>query len=198
MTRPEPIAQRPRRRLASPIAAAPAALLMLAVLSPSALAEGGLHEPPEQPFEITQEVLAQSVTSYDAPGSITSLGSTEPAEEQLIVLEADILFPSNAWDPPEAASARLADLVADIPEGVTVQVSGHTDSRPVDQSHYDFDNQQLSENRAQAVADVLATQRPDLTLEVEGLGDLEPAVSENPDDPATFAANRRVELRYGE
>ncbi|EYT49849.1 OmpA family protein [Brachybacterium muris] len=79
-----------------------------------------------------------------------------------------------------------------------MQVGGHTDSRPVDRSQYDFDNQQLSEHRAQAVAAALAADRPDLTLEVEGFGDEQPAVSEDPDDPSTYAANRRVELRYGE
>ena len=114
------------------------------------------------------------------------------------MLETDILFASNAWDLPAPAASKIVELAAEVPEGATVQVGGHTDSRPVDRSQYDFDNQQLSEHRAQAVADALAAERPDLTLEVEGFGDEQPAVSENPDDPSTYAANRRVELRYEE
>ena len=114
------------------------------------------------------------------------------------MLETDILFASNAWELPAPAASKIVELAAEVPEGATVQVGGHTDSRPVDRSQYDFDNQQLSEHRAQAVADALAAERPDLTLEVEGFGDEQPAVSENPDDPSTYAANRRVELRYGE
>lgn len=180
------------------LTAGSATLLALTLLAPHALAEVISDGPPEQGFEITDQVLEDSITRYDAAESVTSLGSTEPAEEEVIVLETDILFASNSWDLPEPAGTRIAELAAEVPEGATVQVSGHTDSRPVDRSRYDFDNQQLSEHRAQAVADALAAERPDLTLEVEGLGDQDPAVTENPDDPASFAANRRVELRYGD
>ena len=195
------------RAPAARIAAGSAMLLMLAPLTPSALAEDGMNERPEQPFEVTEEILADSVTRFDPADSIThfdptasvtSLGSTEPAEDQVIVLETDILFVSNAWDLPAGAATRIAELAAEVPDGATIQVGGHTDSRPVDRSRYDFDNQQLSEHRAQAVADALADARPDLTLEVEGFGDQDPAVAENPDDPSSFAANRRVELRYGD
>lgn len=186
------------RTPAARIAAGSAMLLMLATLTPPALAENGMNERPEQPFEITEKILADSVTHFDPTASVTSLGSTEPAEDQVIVLETDILFVSNAWDLPAGAATRIAELAAEVPDGATIQVGGHTDSRPVDRSRYDFDNQQLSEHRAQAVADALAGARPDLTLEVEGFGDQDPAVAENPDDPSSFAANRRVELRYGD
>lgn len=63
---------------------------------------------------------------------------------------------------------------------------------------HELDNQQLSENRAQAVADALANTRTDLALDVDGFGDTQPAVTEDPDDPTTFAANRRVEIRFEE
>ena len=203
MTRTSPHA---RRRLAR-LTAGSATLLALALVTPHAVAEVISDGPPEPGFEITEEVhsdsitrfdVDDSITRYDAPSSITSLGSTEPDQEETIVLETDILFASNAWDLPAPAASKIVELAAEVPEGATVQVGGHTDSRPVDRSQYDFDNQQLSEHRAQAVADALAAERPDLTLEVDGFGDEQPAVSENPDDPSTYAANRRVELRYGE
>lgn len=183
-----------------------ASALLLALGAPAALAEGETEGPPEQPFEITDEILqrsitvydpARSITEYDPARSITELGGSEPAEDEVIVLEADILFPSNAWDLSDGAAARIVELAAEIPEGATVQVGGHTDSLPVDRSQYDFDNQQLSENRAQAVADALTAERPDLTLEVTGHGDAKPAAGGGGDD-AGNAADRRVELRYGD
>lgn len=195
-----------RRRLAR-LTAGSATLLALALVTPHAVAEVISDGPPEPGFEVTEEVLsdsitrfdaAESITRFDATESITSLGGTDTdTEEDVIVLETDILFASNAWDLPAPAASKIVELAAEVPEGATVQVGGHTDSRPVDRSQYDFDNQQLSEHRAQAVADALAAERPDLTLEVEGFGDEQPAVSEDPDDPSTYAANRRVELRYG-
>lgn len=195
MTRTSPHA---RRRLAR-LTAGSATLLALALVTPHAVAEVISDGPPEPGFELTEEVLSDSITRFDAAESITSLGGTDTdTEEDVIVLETDILFASNAWELPAPAASKIVELAAEVPEGATVQVGGHTDSRPVDRSQYDFDNQQLSEHRAQAVADALAAERPDLTLEVEGFGDEQPAVSENPDDPSTYAANRRVELRYGE
>lgn len=195
MTRTSPHA---RRRLAR-LTAGSATLLALALVTPHAVAEVISDGPPEPGFEVTEEVLSDSITRFDAAESITSLGGTDTdTEEDVIVLETDILFASNAWELPAPAASKIVELAAEVPEGATVQVGGHTDSRPVDRSQYDFDNQQLSEHRAQAVADALAAGRPDLTLEVEGFGDEQPAVSENPDDPSTYAANRRVELRYGE
>lgn len=189
------------------LAAVASALAALTLTASPALAEGGIDEPPEQPFEITDEILdrsitvydpARSITEYDPARSITELGGSEPAEDEVIVLEADILFASNAWDLPGGAADRIAELAADIPEGASVQVDGHTDALPVDRTKYDFDNQQLSENRAQAVADALAEERPDLTLEVTGHGDTKPAASGGAEDSASLAKNRRVELRYGD
>lgn len=49
------------------LAACAAALLVLAIASPPALADGEAEGPPEQPFEITQKVLDDSITTYVAP-----------------------------------------------------------------------------------------------------------------------------------
>ncbi|MGO1193365.1 MAG: OmpA family protein, partial [Nesterenkonia sp.] len=76
-----------------------------------------------------------------------------------------------------------------------VEVNGHTDSNPVPEGH-DLDTQVLAENRAEAGAEVLGDERPDLELSVEGFGEDQPAVEEDEEDPDTFAANRRVEIRY--
>ena len=195
MTRTSPHA---RRRLAR-LTAGSATLLALALVTPHAVAEVISDGPPEPGFEVTEEVLSDSITRFDAAESITSLGGTDTdTEEDVIVLETDILFASNAWELPAPAASKIVELAAEVPEGATVQVGGHTDSRPVDRSQYDFDNQQLSENRAQAVADALTAERPDLTLEVTGHGDAKPAAAGGGGDDAGNAADRRVELRYGD
>lgn len=161
------------------------------------------QRPPVISWEVTDATLADSVTRFDAPASITvydaqssveSLGD-EDSEDDVIVLEADILFAAMEWELSEQSDARIVDLTERVPEGASIEVHGHTDSNPMPAEH-DVDNQGLSENRAQAVADVLAEERSDLELNVEGFGADQPAESEDPDDPGTYAANRRVEIRY--
>ncbi|WP_120005798.1 OmpA family protein [Nesterenkonia muleiensis] len=189
-----------------------AAVLTLPVLSAApGAAEGAPPPDPEEAHFQYEEHLSESflndhvssldpeefVHGLDPEGFVETLADTESDEEGVIVLETDILFDPNEWELPSTAGSRLAELVEEVPEGASVEVNGHTDSRPVDETVYDFDNQALSENRAQAVADALADERPDLNLTVEGFGDSDPAVDEDEDDPSTFAANRRVEIRHG-
>lgn len=156
--------------------------------------------PPEQPPTPTAAQLENSVTLFDrdnvllfsVDGSVVPLETTATEQgETTITLATDILFEPDQWDIPANAADRIVELVADIPDGAGVQVSGHTDS--IDGA---VDNQELSENRADAVAAVIADARPDLELEVAGYADSRPAVTENPDDPASYAANRRVEIVY--
>lgn len=156
-------------------------------------------------WEVTDKIISQSITRFSVDDSITrfaveesvtSLGEAEPEEEDVIVLEADILFSAMLWDLSDSAEQRIADLAEEIPDGAAVEVNGHTDSRPMPEDH-DLDNLGLSEHRAQAVADALESARPDLDLTVEGFGDTQPAETESDDDPSSFAANRRVEIRYG-
>lgn len=167
-------------------------------------ADPELLQPPTVDWEVTSQILADSVTTFDPADSITrfsaedsveDLGETTGQEEDIIVLQADILFAAMEWDLPDNAAARLEGELAEVPEGAAVRVHGHTDSRPMPADH-EVDNQGLSENRAQAVADAVAEVRPDLDLDVEGFGDTQPAVEETAGDQDTFAANRRVEIRY--
>ncbi|GAA1810743.1 OmpA family protein [Nesterenkonia flava] len=199
----------PFRSLALPSAGLLLACGLLAG-APSAYASGQEDEQlpdsaPEIPAEgresLHDYILAPDAEDYilriDPEDYIDRLGTSESEEDDVIVLETDILFPAMEWELPASAAGSIGDLVDVVPEGATVRVHGHTDSNPVPEG-YDFDNQQLSENRAQAVADVLEQERPDLRLEVEGFGDSQPAVQEDPEDPGTLAENRRVEIRYGE
>jgi len=137
----------------------------------------------------------EAIIRFDKDRFIEQLGEQESEEDDVIVLETDILFEPNSWELPEAAAAKLEEIVQDVPEGATVSVTGHTDSRAVPEIH-DFDNQELSEKRAQAVAEALETQRSDFDITSEGLAAAEPAVTEDPENPGTYAANRRVEIRH--
>lgn len=169
-------------------------------------AEPAQDPPPEPEGGVTTGMLHESVTVfnaadavrlYDPSGHVIALGDEREVEdgETTISLSTDLLFTENSWDLPSSAPRRIAELVSDVPDGATVQVVGHTDTQqPVG---HDFDNQELSENRAEAVAEVLRDERPDLDLEVSGLGDTQPAVTPDPEDPTTHAANRRVEISYG-
>lgn len=132
--------------------------------------------------------------AYEVEGTVRQLETVEAEDgETTISLATDILFTPNSWELPGGASGRIEELVADIPDGASVAVTGHTDSTP---TGTDFDNQELSENRAGAVADVLRETRADLELDVSGRGAEQPAASEDPEDPETLAENRRVEIVY--
>lgn len=173
-----------------------AAGLLACVLIPTAAAAAPQGPPPEPEGGISQGDLHASIKVWDISDNIIELGQSAD-EDDVLVLETDLLFAAMEWELPSQAESRISSLVEDIPEGAGVDVHGHTDSNPVPEGS-DFDNQDLSENRAQAVAELLERERPDLDLSVEGFGDSEPAVAEDPDDPSTYAANRRVEIRYGE
>lgn len=180
-------------------------LLLTGAIAAAADTESPSPEATEQP-DLTGDSWDQAVIAYDPDDAIMRydrdrfveyLGDREADEDNVIVLETDILFEPNSWELPDSASAAIDELVADVPDGAVTEVTGHTDSRPVPES-FDFDNQTLSERRADAVAEVLETERPDFDIRVEGLGDSEPAETEDPEEPGTFAANRRVEIRYGD
>lgn len=160
-------------------------------------------EPPVDPPSPSPEQLRGSVTTYvpdDLVRStktytidgVTTLESTSTeGGDTTISLATDILFEPDRWDVPQAAVDRIAQLVADVPQGEQVEVAGHTDAIVGA-----VDNQLLSENRAGAVAAVVAAARPDLVLSVAGYADTRPAVTDNPQDAATLAANRRVEITF--
>lgn len=170
------------------------AALALALTASSAAAAGQDEEDRGEPSEA---MLARSVRAFDGgvrtfDPVVTSLGSnTTEGEETVITLAADILFTPDSWDLPGSATDRIEALLEDIPDGAVVRVHGHTDS--VDGA---VENQLLSENRAGAVAEVIASVRPDLVLEEAGFADTRPVVTEVPGDPSTRTANRRVEIRY--
>lgn len=196
MCDPQVISPTRRRPLIS------AALAGLLVFGTPAVAGANVVQtaPPPPPADLPD--LSDFIVRYDPQDWVRTLGEApeqtgSEAEDDVVVLEADFLFAAMEWEFSEHAAARIAELVEEVPDDTDVNVHGHTDSNPVPEG-YDFDNQELSDRRAEAVAEVLEEERPDLTLNVEGFGDSDPAVAEDPDDPSTYAANRRVEIRYGD
>ncbi|WP_198392407.1 OmpA family protein [Brevibacterium yomogidense] len=118
----------------------------------------------------------------------------ESASGSMITLDTDILFDFDSADLSDDAQKKIEELTEDIPTGATVTVAGHTDSRGED----DY-NQDLSERRAEAVAQVLTDAEGSLTVETEGHGAKDPVASETTDgedDPDGRAQNRRVEITF--
>ncbi|WP_344246004.1 OmpA family protein [Isoptericola hypogeus] len=138
---------------------------------------------------------ADSTFALRPEDSTTSLEREREDEgEKVVTLTSDLLFDFGKATLSPDAKAAVADLATEIPQDATVRVDGYTDSVGSDAF-----NARLSTKRANAVADVLAAERPDLTLTVAGHGEADP-VAENEaggaDNPAGRALNRRVEVTY--
>lgn len=121
---------------------------------------------------------------------------TTDGEDTVVSLDTDVLFEFGEADLSEEAARAVADAVKDVPDGVTIEVVGHTDS-----IGSDADNLALSKRRAQAVATAIETERDDLTTKVSGKGEKDPVApntSGNEDNPEGREKNRRVEIRYAD
>ncbi|MFJ3403598.1 OmpA family protein [Promicromonospora sp. NPDC090134] len=118
----------------------------------------------------------------------------EEDEATTVRLTSDLLFRFGEHEVTESADEAIRGLLDDIPQGAKVAVDGHTDSIGDDTF-----NDQLSQRRADAVADILRDARPDLRLTVKGHGEKQPIAEnevEGKDNPAGRAKNRRVEVGY--
>lgn len=157
------------------------------------------EDPPEQ-----YGAGARHAVHYPlAARSETLNGVVTTIEEQTqeVSLPSDVLF--------EFGSAELSDEAADVIEsataklndeasGMTVTIEGHTDN--VDSAEL---NQQLSEDRAEAVAEVVGDLVDDsISLETIGYGYSRPQVPNTDADgdpiPENQERNRRVSFRYPE
>ncbi|WP_269808401.1 OmpA family protein [Cellulosimicrobium protaetiae] len=141
----------------------------------------------------TKRLDPGTATTFELDGAVTSFEYVEVVEDEVVVtLETDVLFDVDSAELSDAAVARVQEIAAELPDGVTASVLGHTDS-----VGEDADNLDLSQRRAQAVADAAGVARPDVTFDVQGLGESQLKVDEAGDDVADDRAqNRRVELRY--
>lgn len=102
----------------------------------------------------------------------------------------ETLFDTESAELTSAGVAVMNDMFTALAayKGITsISVVGHTDSRG--EEAY---NQTLSENRAQTVADLIAAEYPDASMDVKGMGETSPAASN--DTAEGRQLNRRVEV----
>lgn len=183
-----------RRHHAAVVAAA---LLLSAAPASAADPAENFPEPTSQQLDasVTVYTTAGSITVYDLAGSVGAVESrtTEGAEE-VLRLASDILFAFGSAQLSPEGTTRIGELVADLPQGVAVSVTGHTDSIGTGAA-----NLELSRQRAQAVAAAVTAARGDLQLMVDGRGASDPVApntSGGKDDAEGRRQNRRVEIRY--
>ena len=109
----------------------------------------------------------------------------------LVTFDSGILFGFDSSTLRAQARNNLSDLarvLAEDSDDYEVLVAGHTDD-----SGAEAYNQTLSERRASAASDYLATQGiPASQIRIVGLGEVEPVASN--ETPAGQEANRRVEV----
>ena len=121
----------------------------------------------------------------------------ETPEEVRLTLTADILFDFDKASIKPIAHDMLRTVAAEILKrpGVVVRIEGHTDAKGSDAY-----NQDLSEQRAEAVRAWLAeqAQMDAVEFETRGFGATQPAVpntlSDGGDAPLGRQRNRRVEI----
>ena len=149
--------------------------------------------------------LVNGVTITDAPkveplpalGKFPPVESLKPVEScgTVITLEDSILFDFGKSDIRSDAAHTLSKLATVLNDAKVpaAHIYGHTDS--VSDEAF---NQQLSEDRANAVSAELKKDGASATLDATGYGETKPiAPNENPDgsdNPAGRALNRRVEI----
>ena len=109
----------------------------------------------------------------------------------LVTFDSGILFGFDSSSLQAAARKNLGDLarvLAEDSDDYELLVAGHTDGSGTEEY-----NQRLSERRASAASDFLATQGiPGAQIRVQGLGEMEPVASN--ETSAGQEANRRVEV----
>lgn len=191
----------------------PGLLLVAAVTASLVLPIAGVLEPiqasgdvstiaPDDVPDVTDAELDATISDLELP--VENIVVPEPKDvvtesaddgQRVIGLDSDILFDFASASVVPAGSARIGELVADLPQGSALGIGGHTDSIGDDVS-----NLTLSQQRAEAVAAIVRAARADLVLTVTGYGESQPVAPNTTgaeDNPEGRALNRRVELRVG-
>lgn len=148
--------------------------------------------------QVTSEMVNRSVieleakdTTYELERSIEDMAhSTETGA----TIASDVLFEFGKSEISDESKKIIEDTIQDIPQGASVTVDGYTDSIGDDAT-----NQTLSEDRANAVKDVIMAKRSDLKVTAQGHGESDPVADNgtaDKDNPEGRAKNRRVELSF--
>jgi outer membrane protein OmpA-like peptidoglycan-associated protein len=140
-----------------------------------------------------QEAEAARAEAADTQRQLAELQAKQ-TERGMVLTLGDVLFDTGASTLKPGAGAVLDRVAGFLKEndGTKVLIEGHTDSRGSDQY-----NEQLSQRRAQAVADGLAFRGIDRgRVEAVGRGEALPVASN--DTAAGQQQNRRVELVFSD
>jgi len=121
---------------------------------------------------------------------LNAILETRDSVRGLIVSMSDVLFDTGKYSLKEGAREKLAKVAGILLAypGLTIEVGGYTDNVGGDQM-----NQQLSENRANAVRDYLVQEGvAAASVSAKGYGNTIPVASN--DNSSGRQQNRRVEL----
>lgn len=144
---------------------------------------------------ITDDAVEESVrdlvlTTESLDGAVSDAVTTKA---RTLTIASDVLFPFGKHALTPRASKRIADLVAETQEDVSIEVTGYTDSIGDTAS-----NIRLSTRRAEAVRAELEQLLPDASFTVRGRGEADPVApntrKDGSDNPEGRARNRRVEI----
>ena len=144
----------------------------------------------------TFTILREDIDGSSVDELLDEFDAEDGADGTVLRVPDRVLFDFGSADLRDTAADRIERLVAllDSAGDAEVRVQGHTDDIGTDQA-----NQQLSEERAQAVADALESAGVDGSrLTTEGFGSSEPIApnreDDGADDPDGRQQNRRVEI----
>jgi outer membrane protein OmpA-like peptidoglycan-associated protein len=128
-------------------------------------------------------------SNVDSPFQISAY--LKPLKNNQILVLKNIFFDLDKFDLKKESYAELAvviELLAKNP-GISIEISGHTDNYGIDEY-----NQQLSENRANAVKQYLVSKGAAAgRISTKGLGATQPIDSN--DTESGRANNRRIEMK---
>jgi type VI secretion system protein ImpK len=161
--------------------------------TPVELAREPFSPLPPMPPKSTQLERIRAALAVDIKANRVSV---DPAGKDILIkLLDDVLFDRGSATIKSGFAEALKHIAETLnKEPNRILVVGHTDSTALKSTVKFKDNQDLSEKRALAVAEML---RPDLTdhdrIDIAGRGDTEPAASNKTEEGRS--RNRRVEIR---
>lgn len=155
------------------------------------------EDPPQQYGAGARHAIRYPIASRTE--TLSGMVTTIEEETQEVSLPADVLFEFGSADLSEAAAdviSSAADKLNEEAADTTVTVEGHTDNIGSEEL-----NQELSRDRAEAVAGVIENELDDsIALETVGYGYSRPQVPNTDADgeplPENQQRNRRVSFRY--
>ena len=150
---------------------------------------------PFEPPVIPQSTQLQRIRERLAEDIANNTLSADYAGKDIVVrLLNDAVFDKASASVRQGFLPSIAHIAAALDkEKGQIRIVGHTDNSPMLSKVKFKDNQDLSEQRAQAVSNILATKVSDPTrLTTTGMADKAPI--DPADTPAAHAKNRRVEV----